>query len=110
MPDQELAAQAVIEQAKLQGGRRVSGEWVKVRAGQAGRLIVREARAMRAQAVLLPLPQRGTSGSLFPKTIETVLAERPTRVVLVSEPSGRKRPTTGSRARPVPVPGVGGGP
>ena len=50
LPEQELAAQAIIEQAKLQGGRRVSGHWEKVRAGQAGRLIVREAREMRAQA------------------------------------------------------------
>ena len=44
LPDQELAAQAVIEQARLQGGRRVSGHVEKVRAGQAGRLIVNEAQ------------------------------------------------------------------
>ena len=36
LPEQELAAQAIIEQAKLQGGRRVSGHSEKVRAGQAG--------------------------------------------------------------------------
>jgi APA family basic amino acid/polyamine antiporter len=88
LPEQELAAQAIIEQAKLRGGRRVSGHWEKVRAGQAGRLIVREAREMRAQAILLPLPRRG-SGSLFGKTVETVLSERPARVVLLSDPGDR---------------------
>ncbi|MEA2245613.1 MAG: basic amino acid/polyamine antiporter, family [Solirubrobacteraceae bacterium] len=81
MPEQELAAQAIIEQARLQGGRRVSGHVEKVRPGQAGRLIVNEAREMRAQAVVLPLPAR-TGGSVFGKTVETVLAERPCRVII----------------------------
>ncbi len=44
LPEQERAAQELIEQAKIQGGRRVSGHWVKVRAGQAGRVIVKEAQ------------------------------------------------------------------
>ena len=43
-PSRRRAAQAIIEQAKLQGGRRVSGHYEKVRAGQAGRLIVEEAQ------------------------------------------------------------------
>ena len=84
MPEQELAAQAIIEEARLQGGRRVSGHVEKIRAGQAGRLIVNEAKQMRAQAVVLPLPAR-TGGSLFGKTVETVLAERPTRVIIHSD-------------------------
>src|SRR5215210_4625636 len=91
LPEQELAAQAIIEQAKLQGGRRVSGHWQKVRAGQAGRLIIHEAKEMRAQAIVMPLPAR-SGGSLFGKTIETVLAERPCRVVLLSDPDGREPP------------------
>jgi basic amino acid/polyamine antiporter, APA family len=81
MPDQELAAQALIEQARLQGGRRVTGHYEKVRAGQAGRLILNEAKAMRAQAIVLPLSSR-TGGGLFSKTVETVLSERPCRVIL----------------------------
>ncbi|WP_372789665.1 amino acid permease [Paraconexibacter sp.] len=81
-PDQELAAQAIIEQAKLQGGRRVSGHVEKVRAGQAGRRIVEEARTMRARAIVMPLPPRGHSGTVFGKTIETVLGERPCRVII----------------------------
>ena len=36
MPDAESAADSIIEQARLQGGGRVSGHWEKVRAGQAG--------------------------------------------------------------------------
>jgi APA family basic amino acid/polyamine antiporter len=82
-----MAAQAIIEQARLQGGRRVSGHVEKVRAGQAGRLIVNEAKHMRAQAVVLPLPAR-TGGTLFGKTVETVLAERPCRVIIQSDGHG----------------------
>ena len=85
LPEQELAAQGIIEQAKLLGGRRVSGHWEKVRPGQAGRLIVNEAREMRAAAIVLPLPQRrGTS--LFGATVETVLANRPCRVIVERPP------------------------
>jgi basic amino acid/polyamine antiporter, APA family len=87
MPEQELAAQAIIEEARLQGGRRVSGHAEKIRAGQAGRLIVKEAKQMRAQAVVLPLPAR-TGGSLFGKTVEIVLAERPCRVIIHSDGAG----------------------
>ena len=55
MTTQELAAQAVIEQARLQGGRRVSGHVEKVRPGGAGRLIVSEARDMQARAIVITL-------------------------------------------------------
>jgi basic amino acid/polyamine antiporter, APA family len=85
LPDQELAAQALIEQARLQGGRRVTGHSEKTRAGGAGRLIVGEARELRAQAVVMPLPPR-TGGTLFGKTLEFVLAERPCRVIIQSDP------------------------
>jgi APA family basic amino acid/polyamine antiporter len=90
LPEQELAAQEIIEQAKLLGGRRVSGHVEKVRAGQAGRLVVNEARAMRAAAVVLPVPPR-RAGGLFGSTLETVLAERPCRVIIESDPE-RPRP------------------
>ena len=58
MPEQERAAQTIVEQARLQGGRRVTGHYEKVRAGQAGRLIVEEARELRATAIVMPLPPR----------------------------------------------------
>ena len=90
LPDQELAAQAIIEQAKLQGGRRVTGHWEKVRAGGAGRVIVEEARAMGAKAIVLPLPARN-GATVFGKTVETVLAERPCRVIIQADPQGAAR-------------------
>jgi basic amino acid/polyamine antiporter, APA family len=84
LPEQELAAQEVIEQAKVQGGRRVTGHWQKVRTGQAGRAIVDEAREIGARAIVMPLPERTGGGSIFGRTLETVLAERPCRVIIES--------------------------
>ena len=89
MAEEEAAAESVIEQARLQGGRRVSGHWEKVRAGQAGRRIIEEANDMRAAAVVLALPRRIAGTSIFGSTLETVLAERPCRVVIESRPEPR---------------------
>jgi basic amino acid/polyamine antiporter, APA family len=95
LPDQELAAQAIIEQAKLQAGRRVSGHVEKVRAGQAGRRIVESAREMHARAIVMPLPPRGAAGGvIFGKTLETVLGERPCRVIIQSDPADATPRTT----------------
>jgi APA family basic amino acid/polyamine antiporter len=91
MTEEEDAAQSVIEQAKVQGGRRVSGHVEKVRPGQAGRRIVEEAADMHAAAIVMPLPRRVDGASLFGKTLETVLAERPCRVVIESRPDGGQR-------------------
>jgi APA family basic amino acid/polyamine antiporter len=85
-PEAEAAADTVIEQAKFHGGRRVSGHIEKIRAGQAGRRIIEEATDMRAAAIVLPLPRRVGGASLFGKTLETVLAERPCRVIIESSP------------------------
>jgi APA family basic amino acid/polyamine antiporter len=106
MPEQELAAQAIIEQARLHGGRRVSGHYEKIRPGAAGRTIVNQARQMRAQAVVLPLPSR-TGGSVFGKTVETVLAERPCRVIIHANGAGADG--AGTRARRPAVAGLSGG-
>jgi APA family basic amino acid/polyamine antiporter len=84
LPEQEQEAQEIIEQAKLQGGRRVTGHWEKVRPGQAGRRIVDEARQIQARAIVMPLPARTSGGSIFGRTLETVLAERPCRVIIES--------------------------
>jgi basic amino acid/polyamine antiporter, APA family len=92
LPEQELAARTIIEQARIQGGRRVTGHVERVRTGQAGRTIVDEARELRARAIVMPLPRR--SGSVFGKTLETVLAQRPCRVIIESEPAA-----DGDRAR-----------
>jgi basic amino acid/polyamine antiporter, APA family len=86
LSEQEAAADSLIEQARLQGGGRVSGHWEKIRPGQAGRRIIEEAQDMRATAVVMGLPRRVNGASIFGKTLETVLAERPCRVVIESSP------------------------
>jgi basic amino acid/polyamine antiporter, APA family len=67
-----------------------------VRAGQAGRRIIEEAQDMRAAAVVLALPRRIPGTSIFGGTLETVLAERPCRVVIESQPERAR--TTRSQA------------
>jgi APA family basic amino acid/polyamine antiporter len=84
MPDEEQRAQSVIDSARIQGGRRVSGHWEKVRPGGTGRVVVEEARDIKARAVVMQLPPRRTGSSLFGKSLETVLAERPCRVIITS--------------------------
>ena len=86
LPELDTAAASVIQHARLLVGRRVGGRAVKVRAGQSGRVIIDEARAIRAQAIVIPLPPR-TGTTIFGKTVETVLAERPCRVIIESEPA-----------------------
>jgi basic amino acid/polyamine antiporter, APA family len=88
MPEQESAAQSIIEEAKVQAGRRVSGHWEKVRAGQTGRRIVDEAKEMRAAAIVMPMPQ---DGSGFGRALATVLRERPCRVIVESLPRPQRR-------------------
>jgi basic amino acid/polyamine antiporter, APA family len=84
MPEQEARAASLIDSARVRGGRRVTGHWDKVRPGQAGRRVVEEAREIRARALVMPLPPRRTGMSLFGKTLETVLGERPCRVIIDS--------------------------
>jgi APA family basic amino acid/polyamine antiporter len=88
LPEQEARAQSIIEEAKVQGGRRVTGHWDKVRAGQTGRRIVDEAVAMHAEAIVLPM-SRGSFG----RALETVLRERPCRVIVQSTPEAAQRPS-----------------
>ena len=97
MEKEEAQAESVIEQARVQGGRRVSGHRERIRAGQAGRRIIEEANDMRAAAIVMPLPPRVAGGSLFGRTLETVLAERPCRVVIETSPDGARD------QRPVPM-------
>jgi basic amino acid/polyamine antiporter, APA family len=93
MPDQESRAASLIDSARVLGGRRVTGHWEKVRPGGGGRRIVEEARDIRARAIVMSLPPRRTGKSLFGKTLETVLAERPCRVIIDSSPRADGRPT-----------------
>jgi APA family basic amino acid/polyamine antiporter len=88
MPEHEAKAQETIDSARVRGGRRVTGHWEKVRPGEAGRRIVEEARAIRARAIVMSAPRRRPAGSLFGRTLETVLAERPARVIIEASPDG----------------------
>jgi APA family basic amino acid/polyamine antiporter len=89
MPDQESRAQSVLEEAGLQAGsRRVTTGWRKVRAGQTGRLIVDTAKSMHAGAIVMPMPESGGFG----RTLETVLRERPCRVIIESIPDRPREP------------------
>jgi APA family basic amino acid/polyamine antiporter len=82
---QEQDAQSKIEQAKLIGGLRVSGHIHRVRPNQAGHSIAEEARELKATALVMGLRYRNGT-PLYGKTLQTVLAERPCRVIVVGEP------------------------
>ena len=54
---------------------------------------------MRAAAIVMPLPRRVDGASLFGKTLETVLAERPCRVIIESAPAPDAACAAPGRAR-----------
>jgi APA family basic amino acid/polyamine antiporter len=90
LEERESEAQSKIEQAKLIGGMRVTGSVQRVRPGQAGQAIVEEARAIKAAAIVMQLRYRNGT-PLYGKTLQTVLAERPTRVIVAAQPGERLR-------------------
>ena len=87
MRDEEKLAQSKIERAKLVAGTRVSGKVERVRPGQEGYSLARQAKAIKAAALVVGLHFRGGS-PLYGKTLETVLRERPCRVIVVSDGPG----------------------
>jgi len=87
--DAEAEAQSKIEQAKLIGGQRVTGHVERVRPGQAGYSIAEEAKLINAAAVVVWLRYRNGT-PLYDKTLQTVLAERPCRVLVVSEKGAQR--------------------
>jgi APA family basic amino acid/polyamine antiporter len=80
----EAEAQSKVEQAKLIGGQRVTGHVERVRPGQAGYSIAAEAELIAAAAVVVGLRYRN-GAPLYDKTLQTVLSERPCRVIVVSD-------------------------
>src|SRR3954453_17688610 len=88
MPDQEAEAQSKIEEAKLIGGRRVTGHVARVRPGQAGYSVSDEAAEIKAEAIVVGLAYRN-GVPLYDKTLQTILGERPCRVIVVSDPTDK---------------------
>jgi len=84
MGEREAEAQSKIEQAKLIGGQRVTGHVERVRPGAAGYSIAEEARLINAAAIVVGLRFRNGT-PLYDKTLQTVLGERPCRVIVVSD-------------------------
>jgi APA family basic amino acid/polyamine antiporter len=89
LPQAEETAAQVIETARQWAGRgqRVRGKVVKVRPGEAGHRIVKEAIEARCDAIVLPMPRRRPSGKTLSRTLEVVLAKRPCRVIIDSAPA-----------------------
>jgi basic amino acid/polyamine antiporter, APA family len=87
MVEAEAEAQRKIEEAKLIGGQRVTGHVARVRPGQAGYSISEEAELIKAAAIVIGLRYRA-GVPLYDKTLQTVLGERPCRVIVVSDPTG----------------------
>jgi basic amino acid/polyamine antiporter, APA family len=88
LEDEESEAQSKIEQAKIIGGMRVTGHVVRVRPGQEARMIIEEARDIKAAAIVMPLRYRNGK-PLYGRTLQTVLAKRPTRVIVAAQPGSK---------------------
>lgn len=88
MPEQEAAAQSKIEEAKLIGGQRVTGHVARVRPGQAGYSVAGEAAEIKAGAIVIGMRYRN-GVPLYDKTLQTILGERPCRVIVVSDPTDK---------------------
>ena len=85
LEEEESAAQAKIERAKLICGMRVTGHVERVRPGQGGHFIAEEARMIKAAAVVMQLTYRDGTPR-YGRTLQAVLSERPCRVLVVAQP------------------------
>ncbi len=88
MAEREADAQRKIEEAKLIGGQRVTGHVARVRPGQAGYSVAGEAAEIKAGAIVVGLRYRN-GVPLYDKTLQTILGERPCRVIVVSDPTDK---------------------
>ncbi|MDQ2621716.1 MAG: amino acid permease, partial [Actinomycetota bacterium] len=84
MKEEQRDAERMIERAKRMAGTRISGRVERVRPGEAGYFISRQARATRAEAVVIGLRSRGGVPQ-YGRTLETLMRERPCRIIVVSE-------------------------
>ncbi|HKZ15327.1 MAG TPA: APC family permease [Solirubrobacterales bacterium] len=97
LPDAEAEAQRRVEEAKLIGGTRVTGHVARVRPGQAGYSVAEEAAEIEAAAIVVGLRYRNGVPQ-YDKTLQTVLGERPCRVIVVSDPRETQAPLVGGAA------------
>jgi len=88
MSEREGEAQSKIEEAKLIGGQRVTGHVARVRPGQAGYSVADEAAEIKAEAIVVGLRYRN-GVPLYDKFLQTILGERPCRVIVVSDPTDK---------------------
>jgi basic amino acid/polyamine antiporter, APA family len=88
IPEREAEAQSKIEEAKLIGGQRVTGHVSRVRPGQAGYSVADEAAEIKAEAIVIGLRYR-SGVPLYGKALQTILGERPCRVIVVSDPTDK---------------------
>jgi len=95
MADGEAEAQSKIEEAKLIGGQRVTGHVARVRPGQAGYSVSGEAKLIKAEAIVIGMRYRN-GVPLYDKTLQTILGERPCRVLVVSDPSDKPAAAPGA--------------
>ena len=93
LPAEQKLAEKIIEEARIAGGRRVEGHWERIRAGQAGRRIIDVATRIDSKAIVLPLRTKTGSGGLG-RTLESVIADRPCRVIVQSLPQGSQNLNT----------------
>lgn len=100
LPELREQAHAIIDQAHVLTRNKSTGTIVPVRSGQEGRVIVDAATRLRAAAVLMSVPRGSAGRSGFGRALETVLAERPCRVI-VDTPAPKKQPK-GTKVSPVP--------
>ncbi|MGD9735749.1 MAG: amino acid permease [Solirubrobacterales bacterium] len=91
MPEAEAEAQRRVEEARLIGGQRVTGHVARVRPGQSGYSVADEAELIKAEVIVIGLRYR-RGVPLYDKMLQTVLGERPCRVIVVSDPVDKRAP------------------
>ena len=92
-----------IEEARLIGGQRVTGHVARVRPGQSGYSVADEAEQIKAAVIVIGLRYR-RGVPLYDKMLQTVLGERPCRVIVVSDPVDKRAPVpdrSAGRGRPL---------
>jgi APA family basic amino acid/polyamine antiporter len=102
LKEADSGAQSKIERTKLIAGQRATGHVERVRPGQAGQAIVEEAKDIKAAAIVMQLTYRNGT-PLYGKTLQTVLAKRPCRVIIAAQPGEAREPTPAAEAGEAPA-------